>query len=110
MSRSRVQRRSRGGISGNGRSRSMRTIRKLAEPRRRQRLYRKQSAPLIGRLLRKRPGLFRRPDAGIDRRSCGASIGAKKVAGRMYPFGLEGPGAAVPGPLLFCRNASRFRA
>jgi hypothetical protein len=68
------------------------------------------SAPLIGRLLRKRPGLFRRPDAGIDRRSCGASIGAKKVAGRMYPFGPEGPGAAVPGPLLFCRNASRFRA
>jgi hypothetical protein len=50
--------------------------------------------------------LFRRPDAGIDRRSCGASIGAKKVAGRMYPFGPEGPGAAVPGPLPFCRNAS----
>jgi hypothetical protein len=45
--------------------------------------------------------LFRRPDAGIDRRSCGASIGAKKVAGRMYPFGPKGPGAAVPGPSLF---------
>jgi hypothetical protein len=59
---------------------------------------------MVGRLLRKRPGLFRRPDAGIDRRSCGASIGAKKVAGRMYPFGLEGPGAAVPGPLLFLQE------
>ena len=63
---------------------------------------------MVGRLLRKRPGLFRRPDAGIDRRSCGASIGAKKVAGRMYPFGPKGPGAAVPGPSLFCRNDSRF--
>jgi hypothetical protein len=63
------------------------------------------------RLLRKRPGWFRRPDAGIDRRSCGASIGAKKVAGRMYPFGPKGgPGAAVPGPSLFCKNDSRFRA
>jgi hypothetical protein len=101
--RNRVQRRSRcrGGISGNGRSRSTRTIRKLAEPRRRPRQYRKQSAPLIGRVLR---------NAGIDRRSCGASIGAKKVAGRMYPFGPKGPGAAVPGPSLFCRNDSRFRA
>src|SRR5258707_493974 len=36
------------------------------------------------------------------------SIGAKKVAGRMYPFGPKGPGAPVPS--LFCRNDSRFRA
>jgi hypothetical protein len=43
---------------------------------------------LIGRSLRKRPGMFRCLDAGIHRRSCRASIGAIKAVGRMYPFGL----------------------
>ena len=53
---------------------------------------------------KKRPGVFRRLDAGIDGRSCGASIGAIKVAGRMYPFGPKGPGAAVPGPFTFLQE------
>ena len=39
-------------------------------------------------LVQKRCGLSRCLDAGIDRRSYRASIGAIKAAGRMYPFGL----------------------
>ena len=59
---------------------------------------------MVGRLLRERPNLFRRPDAGIDRRSCGASIGAKKVAGRMYPFGPKGPRSSGSGAFTFLQE------
>jgi hypothetical protein len=57
-----------------------------------------------------KPGLFRRLDAGIDRRGYRASIGTIKVDGRMYPFGPVGPRDCGSGALLLCRNDLRFRA